>query len=169
MSRTAVVAVLAVIGALVASYLALVQLGVVAHPWDPVFGEGSTRRVLDSALSRALPVPDAALGALAYLVEAVLAVCARAQAFRRSRPLAAAYGLVALGLLGAAVVLVVDQALVVRAFCSLCLLSAAVSVVAAALVIPEALERWRGAGEEHGSRGSRPSPSTPRTTRRSTP
>jgi uncharacterized membrane protein len=164
-SRSIAVAVLAAVGAAVASYLALVQVGAVGQPWDPLFGAGSTHRVLDSAFSRALPVPDAALGAVAYLAEALIALAGLVPALRRSRALAALYLLVTLALLGTAIVLVAVQALVVRSFCSLCLVSAGLSVAAAALAIPEALERWRAAAED----GSTAISSNPRTTRRSVP
>jgi vitamin K epoxide reductase family protein len=55
----------------IAVYLALFQLGFLASVWDPIFGEGANR-VLHSPLTRKLAVPDAALGALGYLLEAVL-------------------------------------------------------------------------------------------------
>jgi hypothetical protein len=38
--------------------------------WEPFFGEGS-RVILTSSVSRLLPVPDAALGAFGYLLDAV--------------------------------------------------------------------------------------------------
>ena len=66
-----VVVVLALVGCAVATVLTPFQVGVLDDVWEPFFGDGS-RRVLTSALSRALPVPDAALGAVAYLAEAVL-------------------------------------------------------------------------------------------------
>ena len=61
---------LAGIGFVIASYLALYQFGVLDKVWDPFFGDG-TRQVLTSKISRAFPVPDAALGALGYLLDAV--------------------------------------------------------------------------------------------------
>ena len=41
--------------------------------WEPFFGDGS-RTVLDSGLSKVLPVSDAALGAASYLADAVAGV-----------------------------------------------------------------------------------------------
>jgi len=66
--------VLALTGFAVAGYLALDQLGVVVV-WEPFFGQG-TQAVLHSSLSQSLPVPDAAVGALAYLGEALCLVSA---------------------------------------------------------------------------------------------
>ncbi|MGH7875641.1 MAG: hypothetical protein ACREQO_25900 [Candidatus Binatia bacterium] len=52
----------------IALYLFLYQLGLFLNVWEPFFGNGS-RKVLQSHLTRVLPVPDAALGALGYLIE----------------------------------------------------------------------------------------------------
>ena len=126
------VAAAALAGFGVATYLALVQLGVVPA-WDPLFGARSSRAVLFSPLARRLPFPDAAAGAVAYLLEALLVTLGgdeRAQA----RPwLVLAYAAVALGLGVAGVALTVAQPVVAGAWCTLCLASAAISV---ALVVP---------------------------------
>src|SRR5919205_1457619 len=61
---------LALLGFGIALYLALYQLGVFAGVWEPFFGDGS-RRILHSSVSRLLPIPDAALGAMGYLLDAV--------------------------------------------------------------------------------------------------
>lgn len=61
---------LAVAGFCIAGYLALYQWRVVPTVWDPFFPEGS-KRILNSSISRFLPIPDAALGALGYLADAV--------------------------------------------------------------------------------------------------
>ena len=130
-------------GLAVASYLALVQLRAVAAAWDPLFGPASSGRGLRSALSRALPVPDAALGALGYALELLLALAGGPDRSRAGSRTAVAYGAVA-GLLGAAAVfLAAWQAVVVRAGCTLCLASAAISVGIAAASWREI----RGAGE----------------------
>jgi len=61
---------LAFVGAGIATYLALYQWGILASVWEPFFGEGS-RSILHSRISRLLQVPDAALGAFGYLLDAV--------------------------------------------------------------------------------------------------
>lgn len=118
---------LALVGAVVAGYLTLVQLGVLGPAWDPLFGDGS-QRVLHSSFSEALPFPDAALGLLAYLADVVLGVVGGTDRWR-TRPWPAY--LLALVVLGAALgglALVVVQAAVVHAWCTLCLTSAALSL-----------------------------------------
>ena len=66
------VIVLALVGCAVSAYLTLYQWHVAASVWDPLFGSVSSEAVLSSSVSRALPLPDATLGALAYLVEAMV-------------------------------------------------------------------------------------------------
>jgi uncharacterized membrane protein len=131
-ARRSVIVLLALVGCGVATVLTLFQVGVLETVWEPLFGDGS-RRVLTSALSEALPVPDAALGAVAYLAEAVLTGLGRPD-----RPwVVLAAGVVAAGLGLAAVGLVAAQVFLVGAFCTLCLVSAALSLTIAGLVAPE--------------------------------
>jgi uncharacterized membrane protein len=121
---------LALLGACIASYLALCQLRVTPDVWDPLFGSSSSAAVLMSPLSRAMPVPDAALGALAYLVEAMLALSSRPG----SHPsLVIALGAVAAALALAGAVLIAVQVLSVHTLCTLCLCSAAISWINAGL------------------------------------
>jgi uncharacterized membrane protein len=137
----------ALVGFGVALYLTLYQLGHIDRVWDPIFGAESSGKVLHSALARALPVPDAALGACAYLVEAVGAVIGGQTRFRTLPWVVVSYGC-AVALFGAVgLTLALVQAFVVHAFCTLCLLSAAISV---GLVPPAMQELW--ASLEHSRR-----------------
>ena len=63
----------ALLGFVIASYLALYQWGVFSTVWEPFFGAGS-RTILNSSVSHLLPIPDAALGALGYFLDALTAV-----------------------------------------------------------------------------------------------
>jgi uncharacterized membrane protein len=119
---------LALLGFAIASYLALYQFGVVQHVWEPFFGDGS-ERVLHSAISRLLPVPDAALGAAGYLVDAVSGVIGGRGRWRTLPWVVIVFG-VAVGPLGAvSIALVIIQPLLVHGWCTLCLASALVSVL----------------------------------------
>lgn len=112
-------------------YLAAYQLGAVARPWDPIFGGASSARVLHSFVSRMLPIPDAALGAVAYAVEIALELAGGVDRWRTHPWIVLAFVVVAaaLGLAGVALTLV--QLVVVRTGCTLCLGSAAASITVA--------------------------------------
>lgn len=135
--RVCVIA-LSLIGFGIATVLTLFQVGVLDSIWDPFFGDGS-RKVLTSSVSQALPVPDASLGVIAYLLEAILESLGGTTRWRDHPWIIAAAGLVAVGLGLAALGLLAAQALLVGAFCTLCLGSAAISLTVAYLVIPKAI------------------------------
>lgn len=115
--------ILACVGWFISRYLGAYQLGYIDTIWDPVFGDG-TRLVITSDISKSLPVPDAALGALAYTLEALLG-CKGGPARWRTMPwmvVAFAFLVVPLGVVS--IILVILQPLLVGAWCFLCLLAA---------------------------------------------
>lgn len=122
------IAVLATIGFFIATYLSLYQWGVFATVWEPFFGDGS-RVVLTSGVSRALPIPDAALGAASYLVDAVAGLVGRTKRWKTMPWIVVLFGL-AVGPLGiVSVMLVVFQPVLYGEWCTLCLASAVISLV----------------------------------------
>jgi hypothetical protein len=119
---------LALVGAAIAGYHALFQLGVTPGVWEPFFGDGS-RHVLTSGLSRVLPIPDAALGFIGYAADAAAGLAGGEDRWRRRPWLVLLFGFF-VGPLGAvSVTLVILQPLAFGAYCTLCLLSAVVSIV----------------------------------------
>jgi uncharacterized membrane protein len=145
---------LALAGLLISLDLAAFQVGVAGPPWEPLFGDGS-RRVLTSDLSRLLPIPDAAVGAGAYLVEVILGA---ALVIRPSGLTRTAIALAVVASIGAAVgaVLVGYQVLVVGAACTLCIASAVVSWALAGGAIVEARDRrLRRSPSTHDQGGDR--------------
>ncbi len=129
---------LAVLGFGIAGYLAFYQLDVIASVYEPFFGDGS-RRVLNSSISTVLPVPDAALGALAYLLDAVTGLIGGRERWRRMPWIVIVFG-VAVGPLGAiSIALVILQPVAFDAFCTLCLASAVVSVLMIGPALDETL------------------------------
>jgi hypothetical protein len=140
--RFPLLAALALSGVAIAGYLALFQLGVVATAWDPVFGDG-TARVLTSMPAGALPVPDALLGAVVYGLEVVLLVGARVAAPGTRSVLIVLLGALAAVMALAGLVLVALQALVIGAWCLLCLASAGISWAIALVAVPEAVSAIR--------------------------
>ncbi len=119
---------LALLGTAVATYLALYQLRIVEHVWEPFFGMGSAV-ILHSSVSRVLPVPDAALGAFGYLLDAVTGVIGGRRRWRTMPWMVIVFGL-AVGPLGAvSVLLVILQPVLLGAWCTLCLASAVISIL----------------------------------------
>lgn len=135
------VAALALGGCALASYLALAQLGLV-HAWEPLFGAG-TERVLHSRFAGALPVPDAGLGAAAYLAEAATALPGPSDRARTRPLLVGVYAALGLGLGITALGLLFLQAYGVRAWCTLCVTSSGVSLILAVPAGAEGLSAWR--------------------------
>jgi uncharacterized membrane protein len=138
--RALLLVVLAVIGCAISLVLAAFQLGVSRDVWDPLFGAGA-KDVLTSPISRALPVPDALIGAAAYTLDALLG---GALLFGFGRGSIVAGVLAVVAVMGAVVgiALAVAQPLVAHAGCTLCLCSTAVSVVLALGAVGEARDRW---------------------------
>lgn len=119
---------LATLGFGIAGYLALYQWGVVATVWEPFFGDGS-RTILNSRISHVLPIPDAALGAAGYLLDAVTGAIGGRGRWRTMPWMVILFGL-AVGPLGAvSVMLVIFQPVLLDAWCTLCLASAVISVL----------------------------------------
>lgn len=128
----------ALIGAAIASYLAAFQFGWVSDVWDPFFGRG-TRAILTSGVSRMLPIPDAALGAIGYFADALTGVIGGRSRWRTMPWLVILFG-IAVGPLGAvSVLLVILQPVVFGAWCTLCLASAVISVLMIGPAIDEVL------------------------------
>lgn len=118
----------ALVGFAIASYLTLYQYRVVSDVWEPFFGAGSAK-ILDSPVAKALPVSDAALGALGYLVDAVTGLIGGRGRWRTMPWVVVLFGL-AVGPLGlVSLLLVILQPTLYDTWCTLCLTTAAISVV----------------------------------------
>lgn len=121
------IVVLAMVGFFIAGYLTLYQIDAIPTVWEPFFGRGSVK-ILNSRVSHVLPIPDAALGAFGYLVDAVTGVIGGTHRWRRMPWIVIVFGL-AVGPLGfVSVMLVVFQPVLFDAWCTLCLASAVVSI-----------------------------------------
>lgn len=120
--------ILALVGFAIATYLALFQLDIIATVWEPFFGDGS-RVILTSRISHVLPVPDAALGAFGYLLDAVTGAIGGRGRWRTMPWIVVLFGF-AVGPLGAvSIMLVVFQPVLLDSWCTLCLASAVISIV----------------------------------------
>lgn len=120
--------ILALVGMAISSYLAIYQLQWIDTVWEPFFGDGSIT-ILNSKVSHILPIPDAALGAFAYLVDAVTGVIGGEKRWRTKPWIVILFG-IAVGPLGfVSLMLVVFQPVLFDAWCTLCLTSAVISVL----------------------------------------
>ncbi|QDV33417.1 vitamin K epoxide reductase family protein [Tautonia plasticadhaerens] len=118
----------AILGFAIAGYLSAFQFGWIGSVWEPFFGDGS-REILDSKISRLLPIPDAALGALGYLADAVAGLIGGRRRWRTMPWIVVSFGIL-VGPLGAvSVALVILQPTMFGEWCTLCLATAAISVV----------------------------------------
>lgn len=119
---------LAMVGFFIASYLTLYQLRIIQTVWEPFFGNGSVK-ILNSGVSKILPIPDAALGAISYLTDAVAGIIGSTRRWRTMPWIVVAFGL-AVGPLGfISVLLVVLQPVMFDSWCTLCLASGFISVI----------------------------------------
>lgn len=144
--RRLLIAGLALAGLAIAVYLTLYQLGIVPTVWEPLFGDGS-RKVLCSPISRLLPVPDASLGAAGYLVEIVTGLIGGRDRWRTAPKTVLFFGAVAAAMALFGLLLAAAQAFWLRAGCTLCLISAAISVGIAVLAREEVMAAARSLRE----------------------
>lgn len=121
---------LAAIGFLIAGYLTLYQWRVIDRAWEPFFGDGSVR-ILNSRVSHLLPFPltDAFLGALGYLADAVTGAIGGRARWRTMPWIVILFGLLVGPLGGISILLVILQPVMFDAWCTLCLATAAISVL----------------------------------------
>lgn len=126
------------VGVGVALYLGLYQLRVIDTVWEPFFDDGS-KIILNSHVSKVLPIPDAILGAFSYLVDAVTGAIGGKRRWKTMPWIVILFG-VAIGPLGVvSLMLVVLQPVMFDAWCTLCLVSAFISVVMIGPAIDEML------------------------------
>jgi nucleoside-diphosphate-sugar epimerase/uncharacterized membrane protein len=166
---------LAMIGFFLSRYMAAFQLGHIAYPWDPFFGDG-TRQVLTSDISKAFPVSDAGLGAFSYLLDAVAGLIGGRRRWRTMPWMVLLFGLFIIPPGVTSIVLVILQPVGVGAWCTLCLAASVVML----MMVPPALDEviattqfllrtrreggslWRALWSGDGGKAEEPAPSRKR-------
>lgn len=119
---------LALIGFIIATYLTLYQYKIIDRVWEPFFGNGS-QKVLNSGVSKILPVSDAALGAFSYLIDALTGIIGGKGRWKTMPWIVIIFGM-AVGPLGAvSIILVILQPVIFDSWCTLCLSSAFISLL----------------------------------------
>ncbi|PTX13130.1 vitamin K epoxide reductase family protein [Pontibacter mucosus] len=117
--------VLGFIGWVVSRYLAAFQLGYIDSAWDPFFGEQS-EQVLNSSMSHSMPISDAGLGAIAYTFEFLMGWMGAPSRWRTMPWMVAVFGILVIPLGLVHIFLVISQPVMVGAWCTFCLLAAAI-------------------------------------------
>jgi hypothetical protein len=134
--RRALLAALALAGLAIATYLTLFQLDIIGAAWDPLF---DSRTVLELTA----PVPDALAGMAAYGAELVLLAVGGRDRWRSLPWACLALGATLATGAVVSIALIVIQPSVAGAWCTLCLVSAALSLALFALGIGEARAAWQ--------------------------
>ena len=130
------IALLATIGWFISRYMAAYQLGYIDQVWDPFFPDG-TLHVITSDVSKAFPVSDAGLGAMAYSLEALLACKGVERRWRLMPWMVVLLGLLVVPLSLISILLIILQPTIVGAWCSLCLFTAFCMLILVLLGIDE--------------------------------
>lgn len=141
-SQRYLIASVAMIPAFIALYLGLYQWKVIPTVWDPFFGDG-TKNVLTSAVSHQftswIRIPDAILGFLAYISDAVFALAGSERRWQDRPWLVIVFGIDVIPLGIVSIILVVLQGIAVKFWCFLCLVTAFFSLTLIILAYDEVL------------------------------
>ncbi|MEP6574493.1 MAG: vitamin K epoxide reductase family protein [Gemmatimonadota bacterium] len=127
---------LALVGFFMSRLMVAFQLRHIASLSDPFFGLG-TQRVLTSDVSRAFPIPDAGLGALAYMIEFLMGFMGDKARWRTMPWMVTFFGILVVPLGIVSITLIILQPLAVGAWCTYCLIAAAAMVIMIALTLDE--------------------------------
>lgn len=140
------IVIFAVLGILLARYLAAYQLGHIEGVWEPFFGSGSvngTERIITSDMSKAWPVSDAGVGVMAYMLELLMAVMGDGRRWRTMPWMVAGFGIVVVPLGGVSIFFIMAQPVVIGTWCTLCLIQA----LAMLIMMPYALDELVAMGQ----------------------
>ena len=117
-------------------YMACFQLGYIDHIWDPFFIDG-TFHVITSKISKDFPVSDAGMGALCYTIESLLGWQGGSKRWFQIPWLVFAFGFLVIPVGVVSITLIILQPLVVGAWCSWCLATAACMLMMIVLTAAE--------------------------------
>ncbi|MEO8576889.1 MAG: vitamin K epoxide reductase family protein [Gemmatimonadales bacterium] len=127
---------LALIGFFLSRQMTAFQLQHIGSLADPFFGLG-TQRVLTSDVSRAFPIPDAGLGAVAYMIEFLMGFMGNKARWRTMPWMVTFFGILVVPLGVVSITLIILQPLAVGAWCTPCLIAAGAMVIMIALTLDE--------------------------------
>jgi uncharacterized membrane protein len=127
---------LALVGFFLSRQMTSFQLQHIASFTDPFFGNG-TVRVLTSDVSRSFPIPDAGLGAVAYMIEFLMGFMGDKARWRTMPWMVLFFGILVVPLGVVSITLVVLQPIAVGAWCTPCLVAAAAMLIMISLTLDE--------------------------------
>ncbi|WP_459617929.1 NAD-dependent epimerase/dehydratase family protein [Bordetella sp. 2513F-2] len=126
---------LAVVGLYVSRYLAAYQMEQIDHVWEPFFAgspddpRNGTEEIITSSVSRAWPVPDAAVGAYTYALEILTGVVGSRARWRTMPWLVVIFGLMIAPLGIVSITFIIIQPIVIGTWSTLALIGAAAMLV----------------------------------------
>jgi uncharacterized membrane protein len=127
---------LALVGLFLSRQMTSFQLQYIGSLTDPFFGLG-TERVLTSDVSRAFPIPDAGLGAVAYMIEFLMGFMGDKARWRTMPWMVTFFGVLVVPLGVVSVTLIILQPIAVGAWCTPCLIAAAAMLIMISLTLDE--------------------------------
>jgi uncharacterized membrane protein len=123
------------IGFFLARMMASFQLGHTSAIWDPFFS-GGTEKVLTSQVAKSFPISDAGLGSVAYVLEAVSGLIGDTRRWRTMPWMVYLFFVLVVPAGVVSIVLIMLQPVVVGAWCTLCLITALLTL----LTLPPAID-----------------------------
>jgi nucleoside-diphosphate-sugar epimerase/uncharacterized membrane protein len=129
------------LGFLIARYLTAYQLGHIGGVWEPFFlgggGKNGTEFIITSDVSRAWPIPDAGLGAAAYMIEALMGAMGTATRWRTMPWMVTFFFILVVPLGGVSIFFIIIQPIVIGTYCTLCLIAALAMLIMIPLTLDE--------------------------------
>ncbi|MCW5701637.1 MAG: NAD-dependent epimerase/dehydratase family protein [Bradyrhizobium sp.] len=128
-------------GFLISRHLTAYQMGQVNAVWEPFFagasGKNGTEFIITSDVSRAWPVPDAGLGAAAYMIEVLMGAMGSAKRWRTMPWMVAFFFILVVPLGGISIFFIIIQPIVIGTYCTLCLIAALAMLIMIPLTLDE--------------------------------
>lgn len=128
-------------GLLIARYLAAYQFGHIDQAWDPFFsgqeGKNGTEYIITSDVSRMFPISDAGLGAVAYMLEALMGAMGSAKRWRTMPWMVTFFFILVVPLGAVSIGFIIIQPIMIGTYCTLCLVQAFAMLVMIPLAIDE--------------------------------
>src|SRR5262249_24823284 len=129
------------LGFLIARHLTSYQLGHIRAVWDPFFsggdGKNGTEFIITSSVSQAWPIPDAGVGAAAYMIETLMGAMGTASRWRTMPWMVTFFFILVVPLGGVSIFFIIIQPIMIGTYCTLCLIAAVAMLIMIPLTLDE--------------------------------